>query len=193
MTCSLHWWRGTGSGGWPVSLGASGNEKHDGWLSFHRYHRDEDSYWDIWLAIWYIYIYIYLFIYLYTRIHIYMYISIYIYTHVCIYIYICMCVYIYICGHLCDVFCGGYMGLCYPLSTDCRCFPKLWILMKSHHSTGDLSIRTCSFQFKMFQTHFQKYSSDILECYIEDVFCTHLYDVLKNRHMSTYFLQSGTG
>ena len=110
MTCSLHWWRGTGSGGWPVSLGASGNEKHDGWLSFHRYHRDEGSYWDIWLAIWYIYFFflflfiffIYIPIYTYTYIHIH--IHIYIYTHVYIYIYICMRVYIYIYVGICVMF-----------------------------------------------------------------------------------------
>ena len=98
MTCSLHWWRGTGSGGWPVSLGASGNEKHDGWLSFHRYHRDEDSYWDIWLAIWYIYIFIYLFISFLIYIPIYTYTYIHIHIHIYIYtcIYICMRVYIYI-------------------------------------------------------------------------------------------------
>ena len=99
MTCSLHWWRGTGSGGWPVSLGASGIEKHDGWLSFHRYHRDEDSYWDIWLAIWYIYIYIYLFIYfffnLYTYIHVYIYTYTYPYIYTCIYIYVCVYIYMW--------------------------------------------------------------------------------------------------
>ena len=123
-----------------------------------------------------LYIYTDTFIYLYTRIHIiyiYIHIHIHIYMHMYIYIYVYVYIYAYICGHLCDV-CGGYMGLCYPLS-------KLW----SHHSTGDLSIRTCSFQFKMFQTHFQKYSSDILARYIEDVFCTHLYDVLKNRQSRT--------